>query len=223
VWVVSGVAAGFVAAAHRGALAAGGRTIAVLGTGIDVVYPPWNRGLAADVARSGALVSELPCGALPMAHHFPRRNRLISGLSLGVVVVEAAEESGSLVTARWALEQNREVFAVPGPAGAPGHRGPHRLIREGATLVERAEDVLAAVAPQVAARLASARDRLATDALGAAERRVLEAIGPAPRHVDEVIRHLAVPPAAALETLLALELRGLVDHLPGQRYRRKAA
>src|SRR5581483_10914948 len=125
--VVSGLAAGIDAAAHRAALDAGGRTIAVLGTGIDVIYPSWHRELTATIAARGALVSELPCGAPPRAFHFPRRNRLISGMTLATVVVEAAERSGSLITARCALEQGREVFAVPGPADAASHRGSHRL------------------------------------------------------------------------------------------------
>src|SRR3989442_9097210 len=145
--VVSGLAAGIDAAAHRGALAAGGRTVAVLGTGIDRVYPSWHASLAAEVASQGALVTEFACGTPPRAFHFPRRNRLISGLSLGTVVVEAAEESGSLITAHCALEQNRAVFAVPGPAGVAAHRGPHRLIRAGATLVTCVEEILEEVAP----------------------------------------------------------------------------
>jgi DNA processing protein len=221
--VVSGLAAGIDGAAHRAALAAGGRTIAVLGTGVDVVYPTWHRELAENVARQGALVSELPCGAPALAYHFPKRNRLISGLSLGTIVVEAAERSGSLITAHTALEQGREVFAVPGPARGAGHRGPHRLIRQGATLVTSPEEVLEALAPALAGRLAAARAAAAQATLTASERRILDALEGGDRHVDEVIRRAALGPGAALEILLALELRGLVHQLPGKRFRRQAA
>src|SRR5438046_6728900 len=139
VTVVSGLATGIDGAAHRAALAAGGRTVAVFGTGIDRVYPSWHRGLAAAIAARGGLVREFPCGAPRLQFHFPRRNRIISGLTRGTVVVEAAEQSGSLITARCALEQDRDLFAVPGPAGVPGHRGPNGLIRQGARLVTCAE------------------------------------------------------------------------------------
>jgi DNA processing protein len=223
VTVVSGLAAGIDAAAHQAALDAGGRTIAVLGTGIDQVYPPWHRRLRGAVAARGALLTELPCGTPPLAHHFPRRNRLISGLACGVVVVEAAERSGSLITARCALEQGREVLAVPGPVGIAAHHGPHQLIRGGATLVTSAEDVLAEIAPAAGARLAAARAAAEVASLTPVERLVLEAVGPDGRHVDEVIRRAAVAAAATLETLLALELRGLVRQLPGKRFRREAA
>lgn len=223
VTVVSGLAAGIDAAAHRGALEAGGRTIAVLGTGVDRVYPSWHRDLAARVARQGALVSEFPCGTPPVAFNFPRRNRVISGLSLATVVVEAAEESGSLITADRAGDQGRLVLAMPGPADVPSHRGPHRLIREGATLVTGAEDVLEAVAPQCADRLRTARAAAAAATLTEVERRVLALMGGEGRHVDDLIRRADLPPGCALETLLALELRGLVAQLPGKRFRRLAA
>jgi DNA processing protein len=221
--VVSGLAAGIDGAAHRGALAANGRTIAVLGTGVDRVYPSWHRDLAAAIAARGALVSEFPCGAPPLPYHFPRRNRVIAGLSAGVVVVEAAEDSGSLITVFHALEQGREVFAVPGPAGHPLQRGAHRLIRQGARLVTSADEVLEEIAPALIDRAAHARRAAAEAGLTAEERRVLEAVGPDGGLVDDVIRRAAVPAAAALETLLALELRGLVDQLPGKRFRRRAA
>src|SRR5437773_1984838 len=126
--------AGVDAAAHHAALAAGGRTVAVLGTGIDRVYPKWHRELARAIAGQGALVSEFPCGSPPLQFHFPRRNRIISGLTRGTIVVEAADDSGSLITAGHALEQDRQVFAVPGPAGVPAHCGPNRLIQQGAKL-----------------------------------------------------------------------------------------
>jgi DNA processing protein len=221
--VVSGLAAGIDAAAHHGALAGGGRTVAVLATGVDRVYPPWHRELADQVAAAGALVSEFACGTPPLQFHFPRRNRIISGLALGTVVVEAAERSGSLITARYALEQGREVFAVPGPVGVPLHGGQHRLIQQGARLVTGVEDVLDELAPALVDRLRQARAALAEAALSAEERRVLDALGDAGRHVDDVIRTAGLTPGAALETLLALELRGLVRQSPGKRFERCAA
>jgi DNA processing protein len=221
--VVSGLAAGIDGAAHRAALAASGRTIAVLGTGIDVVYPSWHAELAAAVAGSGALVTEFACGAEPLPYHFPRRNRIISGLSLGTIVVEAAEQSGSLITAAFALEQNRQVFAVPGPVGAVRQQGPHRLIQQGAKLVTKVEDVVEEIAPQLLSRLTARRVADQSASVSTEERRVLEVLGADGRHVDELIRALGVPPATALETLLALELRGIVRQLPGKRFSRLAA
>ena len=223
VTVVSGLAAGIDAGAHRGALSAGGRTVAVFGTGIDRVYPRWHRELAGGIAGQGALVSEFPCGTPPRQFHFPRRNRIISGLTRGTIVVEAAEDSGSLITAGCALEQNRDLFAVPGSAGVPAHRGSNRLIQQGARLVTRAEDVLEELWPELLPRLAARRTAAAEAALSAPERDILAALGPEERHVDDVIRRAAVAPGAALETLLALELRGLVCQLPGKRFCRRAA
>jgi len=221
--VVSGLAAGIDAAAHQGALAGGGRTVAVLATGIDRVYPPWHRELAQQVAASGALVSEFACGSPPLQFHFPRRNRIISGLALGTVVVEAAERSGSLITARYALEQGRDVFAVPGPVGVPLHRGPHRLIQQGARLVTGVEDVLEELAPALIERVRTARAAVAVATLSADERRVLDALGDTGHQIDDVIRTAGLAPGAALETLLALELRGLVRQSPGKRFERCAA
>lgn len=221
--VVSGLAAGIDAAAHRGALAGGGRTVAVLGTGIDLVYPTWHRPLSRQVAGQGALVSELPCGAPAMPHHFPKRNRLVSGLTLGTVVVEAAERSGSLGTARLALEQDREVFAVPGQIGVAGHVGCHRLIQEGAQLVTGAADVLAVLAPALVPQMEAARAATALAELDPSERAVLAAVEPEPAHVDGVIRATGLGPQAALETLLALEIRGLVEQRPGMRFARRWA
>jgi len=168
-------------------------------------------------------VSEFPCGSPPLQFHFPRRNRIISGLTRGTIVVEAADDSGSLITARHALEQDRQVFAVPGPVGVAAHRGPNRLIQQGAMLVMRAEDVVEELWPELLPRLAARRVAAAEAVLSAPERQILAAIGPEGRHVDDVIRQAAVPPGAALETLLALELRGLVCQLPGKRFRRRAA
>jgi len=221
--VVSGLAAGIDAAAHQGALAGGGRTVAVLATGVDRVYPTWHRELAQQVAASGALVSEFACGTPPLQFHFPRRNRIISGLAIGTIVVEAAERSGSLITARYALEQGRDVFAVPGPVGVPLHHGPHRLIQQGARLVTCVEDVLDELAPALIERVRTARAALAVATLSPEERRVLDALGDTGRHVDDVIRTAGLTPGAALETLLALELRGLVRQSPGKRFERCAA
>lgn len=163
--VVSGLARGIDGAAHRGALDAGGRTVAVLGCGIDVAYPPEHRGLADTIIeRRGAILSELPLGTAPLPENFPSRNRILSGLSLGVVIVEAAEKSGSLITARMALEQDRQVFAVPGSPLSGKTRGSNRLLREGAVLVECVEDVIEDLAPQMAAKATSLSGRAASAA-----------------------------------------------------------
>jgi DNA processing protein len=215
--VVSGLAQGIDAAAHRGALAAGGLTVAVLATGVDGVYPRWHGALARDVAAAGALVSEFPCGTAPLPHRFPRRNRVISGLALGTLVVEAAARSGSLITARYALEQGREVLAVPGPVGVALHVGANQLIQQGAALVGRVEDVLDVVAPQL--RAAFAPPLRAAAGLTPLEARVLAALEPGDAHVDDVIRRTDLAPGAALETLLALELRGVVEQQAGMRFR----
>jgi DNA processing protein len=146
--IVSGMARGIDSHAHWGALSGGGRTIAVLGSGVDMVYPPENRNLYERIIGQGAVVSEFPMGSPPEGGHFPKRNRIISGLSIGVVVVQAGMESGSLITANYALEQGREVFAVPGNVGSDSSRGTHQLIKDGAKLVESSEDILEEVLPQ---------------------------------------------------------------------------
>lgn len=148
--VVSGLARGIDAAAHRGAISGHGRTMAVLGCGLDIIYPPENVRLYEAIPNQGALVSEYPFGARPQKHNFPARNRIISGISYGVVVVEAGEKSGSLITARFALEQGREVFAVPGAIDSAGSRGTHKLIRDGARLIESAREIIAEISPQIA-------------------------------------------------------------------------
>lgn len=147
--IISGLARGIDSVAHRAALQAGGRTIAVLGSGLDRIYPPEHAALAEAIARQGAVLSEFPPATEALPRHFPQRNRLISGLSLGVIVVEATERSGSLITAEWAAEQNRLVFAVPGNVLSASFRGTHQLIRDGAILIERAQDVLEALEPQL--------------------------------------------------------------------------
>ena len=224
VTVVSGLAAGIDAAGHRGALEAGGRTLAVMATGVDGVYPAWHRDLARDVAARGALVTEFACGTSPRHFHFPQRNRIISGLVMGTVVVEAAERSGSLITAQFAMEQGREVFAVPGPVGTPSHRGCHRLIQQGAMLVTSIDDILDTVAPALRARVEAARAACAQADLTATERQLLDAIGDEGAHVDQIASQSGAVTGVVLETLLALELLGLVEQRPGMRFvRRRAA
>ncbi|MGE5153433.1 MAG: DNA-processing protein DprA [Bdellovibrio bacteriovorus] len=226
--VTSGLAAGVDGAAHQGALEAG-RTIAVLGTGPDQVYPGSHRDLARRIAATGALVSEYPPGEGPRARNFPRRNRLISGLSLGTLVTEAALQSGSLITARHALEQGREVFAVPGSVRNPLARGCHALIREGARLVEDAEQVLAELAPLlrglVAAPPAAGPEATATlptpeagSRLDADYQRLLAAMGFDAIALDELVHTTGLPVQDLSSMLLVLELEGHVSSAPGGRY-----
>lgn len=212
VHVVSGLARGIDAAAHESALLADGGTSAVLGCGIDVVYPAEHLALFERIAERGCVLSEFPLGTPPLKHHFPRRNRILSGLSLGVVVVEADLGSGAMGTAQWACEQGREVFAVPGPIDYPGSRGPHRLIRDGATLVESAADVVEAF-PGFAAGSAwrgARREASAPERFSDEERALLSALETDPKHIDELLRFCHIPPAVALPLLLDLEMRGIV-------------
>jgi DNA processing protein len=221
VTVVSGLAIGIDAAAHRGALAVGGRTIGVLACGIDRVYPARHRALAREVAEAGAIVSELRIGTLPEPYQFPRRNRLVSGLSLGVVVVEASERSGSLITARLALEQGRDVMAVPGEIGIERTRGVHRLLRQGATLVESAGDVLESALPW---RVPSPRprdDAVGTHELSVDAARLLGAFESVTEPVDRLIERSGLSAARALEILLDLELDGRVHRYPGMRFSKR--
>ncbi len=217
--VVSGLARGIDAAAHEGALPHA--TAAVVAGGVDVVYPRENAALYQAIARQGAVVAELPPGTEPQASHFPRRNRLISGLSLGIVVVEAAARSGSLITARRALDQGREVFAVPGSPLDPRAKGPNRLIRDGAVLAEGAGDVLEALSDLLRRPLAEpatpppAAAPAPPDADDDARRDVLEALGPVPVSVDELIRQCQLSPAVASTVLLELELAGRLERHPG--------
>jgi len=220
--VVSGLARGIDAAAHHGALATG--TAAVLAGGIDQVYPEENRALHEQIAERGVLVAEMPVGTEPQARHFPRRNRIISGMSLGVLVVEAAARSGSLITARFALEQGRDVFAVPGSPLDPRCRGTNDLIRNGATLVESAEDVLRELAPNLAASAAERRpDRFAAappegarDAETARARGLVnDLLSPHPVPVDELVRQCQLPPALVAAVLLEFELAGRLERHPG--------
>jgi DNA processing protein len=218
--VVSGMARGIDGAAHEGALQAGGRTIAVLGSGVEQIYPPEHERLYRRMIESGAVISELPVGTRPAAFNFPARNRLISGLSLGVVVVEATERSGSLITAAAALEQGREVFAVPGEAGASRSRGTHRLIRQGAKLVETVDDILEEIAPQLVGRHggADAPARSLPPNANANARNVFALLQDNALQVDQVIERSGLPPAEVLEILLDLELQGFIRQTPGKIY-----
>jgi DNA processing protein len=213
--IVSGLALGIDTAAHGGGLASRSSTIAVTGTGLDIVYPARNRELAHRIADSGLLLSELPLGTAPASHNFPRRNRLISGLSLGVLVVEAALQSGSLTTARFALEQGREVFAIPGSIHSTLSRGCHALIKQGAKLVESAADVLDEL------RLpASAPARAHPTPPG--EDPVLAALGYDPTDIEILASRCGLPLESVAARLLELELDGSVASLPGGRYQRIA-
>lgn len=211
VTVVSGLARGIDAAAHAGALAAGGATIAVLGTGIDVPYPREHAGLYRQILAAGAIVSELPPGTGPQAHQFPERNRIISGLSLAVVVVEAGEQSGALITADTALEQGREVLAVPGPITSAVSRGPLRLIQQGAALVTSAADILAAIGRSPAAQPA----RPAPPELTPEEGQILAWLGDGPRTPDELADGTGLGAAVVVASLTLLEVKGLVRLLAG--------
>ncbi|HLO27307.1 MAG TPA: DNA-processing protein DprA [Geobacteraceae bacterium] len=212
--VVSGMARGIDTAAHRGALGAGGRSIGVLGCGIDVSYPPENRKLFDEMAAKGALVSEFPMGTLPLAENFPRRNRIISGISRGVLVVEAAENSGSLITAQFALEQGREVFAIPGNINCISSRGANRLIKEGAKLVENMDDILDEL-PDRPGRNGHAS--AAPDfGLTPQEAALYMLLAESPLHIDEIIIKSALTVGEVSATLLRLELKGAVMQLPGK-------
>ena len=223
--VVSGLARGIDHAAHKGALATG--TVAVVAGGIDVIYPPENKALYEEIMARGALVSEMPLGMAPLPRHFPRRNRLISGLARGVVVVEAAERSGSLITANYALEQGREIFAVPGSPLDPRAKGSNRLIRDGAMLTESADDVLSTLRPMLGRSFGEPEPRATSvaplddkDLEREADRvraAVEEKLGPAPVEADELIRQCEAPAAAVLTVLLELELAGRVQRHPANR------
>ncbi len=219
VTIVSGFARGIDTAAHRGAMAAGGRTIAVLGAGADVVYPPENRKLVGTVLERGALVSQFPMGTPALPGHFPVRNRTIAGLTLGTIVVEAGERSGALITAGYAGELGREVFAVPGPITSEMSRGTNRLIQDGAKLVQGWEDVVAEL-PETWRRCLKERavTPASAPALEADEGQLLALVGSEPVHIDRLIGQSGVSSGRTAALLLALELKGWVRQLPGQRY-----
>ncbi|MCA9271067.1 MAG: DNA-processing protein DprA, partial [Planctomycetales bacterium] len=225
--IVSGLARGIDAAAHRGALDAGGRTIAVLASGVLSIYPPEHDGLANEVASSGAVVSEHPPLAKPLAGTFPQRNRIITGLCLGVIVVEATQRSGALISARHAMEQNREVFAVPGRIDQRTSQGCHRLIRDGARLVESVDDVLEELGPLAEAAVVGEGDSQRTLRhpaelkLNDQERKVLDAIELAPTSIDRVAESSGLPIGRVLSTISVLEVRKLVARVSGSQVQRR--
>ncbi len=217
VCVVSGLARGIDGAAHRAALDAGGRTVAVLGCGVDVVYPPEHSAMAGEIAKRGAVVSEFSPGTPPLPGHFPRRNRIVSGLALGVVVVEGAEDSGALITVDYALEQGREVFAVPGSVFSSKSRAPHALLRQGARIVESAADILdelglptpgEAAEDPVGLRVKTGRE--------GPENRILSLLEEGPMQLDELVDACEMPAATLAALVTVLELKGMVRALPGQ-------
>lgn len=229
--VVSGMAAGIDAAAHRGALSAGGTTIAVLGSGLAVIYPPENRSLYHDIAEAGAVVSELPVLEPPRAYHFPARNRIISGMTMGTVVVEAAAKSGSLITARLAAEQGRDVFAVPGSIRSCKSIGTHGLLKQGAMLVEKVDDILEEFSwagavgrgrgarssgPGNAARMTGGQARDASPELTQAQTDVYYLLEPYPVHVDVLAEKGGMEAGRLLMVLSQLELMGLAVQTPGK-------
>jgi DNA processing protein len=225
VTVVSGLARGVDTAAHRAALQAGGRTIAVLGNGLDQVYPIENAGLARQIVErdAGAIVSEFAPGVPPDAVNFPRRNRIISGLSIGTVIVEAGDKSGALITADFALEQGREVFAVPGPIFSPMSAGANELLKQGATPITSAQDILNSLSSSLNTQhSASSTEPLARHVpeLGPQETIVWHALGSEPRHVDELARGQAIGPGEVLAALAMLELRGLARQVGPMLYTR---
>ncbi len=223
--VASGLARGVDASGHKGALMAKGRTLAVLGSGLAEIYPPEHLGMAEDIAKSGAVVSEFPMAMPPHKDNFPRRNRIISGLSLGVVVVEAAKNSGALITADFALEQGRELFAVPGQARAMTSFGTNALIRQGAKLVESADDIIEELGGVVKGHLKAAHKKegkpVLTAKLNGSEEKVFNATTEEPKSVDEIIEYAALAASEITGCLTRLELKGLVERLPGKLYVRK--
>jgi len=219
--IVSGMARGIDTAAHEGALMAHGKTIAVLGSGLERIYPRENETLFHRIAESGAVISEFPLSAEPEAHHFPMRNRVISGLSLGTVIVEATLRSGSLITARLAAEQNREVFAVPGSINSFKSTGTHTLIKQGAKLVEQAGDIMDEISHWIDHSVSEDNSTLDVNTapkppLSPLETSVLQALEHYPLHIDDLTRKLGMAPSDLSSTLLRLELKGVVQQDPGK-------
>ena len=218
--IASGMAVGIDSAAHEGALMGKGNTIAVLGSGLERVYPEQNRKLFHQIAQNGAVISEFPLKTEPDAHNFPRRNRIISGMSLGTVVVEATKRSGSLITARLAAEQNRDVFAVPGSIQSFKSTGTHTLIKQGAKLVEHAQDIMDELSHMIKTpveknKSADNKTKIISQ-LSPDERLVFESIEPYPVHIDDIARKLSIEAGRLSSILLQLELKGIVQQSPGK-------
>lgn len=218
VTIVSGLARGIDGAAHRGALRAGGRTLAVLATGLSSIYPPEHEPLARQVADNGGLITEMPLDQKPIAGLFPQRNRIISGLSAAVLIVEASRKSGALHTARHALEQGREVMVVPGPIDSAASEGCHDLIRDGATLVRNADDILSAIGPLTQPVAVNEKQEVHSPRellLNEVEREVLNLVSNEAQHLDEILRSADLDPSRVLSTLTVLEMKRFVRRLPG--------
>ncbi|MBW7884826.1 MAG: DNA-protecting protein DprA [Caldilineaceae bacterium] len=215
VTIVSGLALGIDTVAHRAAVEAGGRTIAVLGSGVDQIYPPQNRGLANTVTQQGALISEYALGTRPEANNFPPRNRIISGLSRGVIIVEAGERSGALITAKFAVEQGRELFAVPGSILHPGSTGCNTLIQQGATPLLSVDEVIEQLN---LVRVVEQRDARATVPATAEEAQLLASLSSNPCHVDDLVRSSSMSSAQVMSLLAMLELKGLVRQVAAMTY-----
>ena len=217
--VVSGMARGIDSAAHKGALSVGGETIAVLGCGLGTVYPAENMRLFERIQKKGAVISEFPFLAPPEAHHFPARNRIISGLSVGTVIVEATHKSGSLITAKLAAEQGREVFAVPGSITSFKSTGTHSLIKQGAKLVEQANDIIDELNLDYPTAEVTSIQKLEV-VMTPEEERVFHGLSPYPTHIDDLVRKLALPAGELSSLLLHLELKGLANQSPGKLFSR---
>jgi DNA processing protein len=218
--VVSGMARGIDTVSHKGALKSGGRTIAVLGSGIDVPYPSSNRGLMNTIADNGAVISEFPLGSQPLREHFPRRNRIVSALSLGVIVIEATIDSGSLITVGYALDQGKEVFAVPGNINSINSKGTNDLIKKGARLIESAEDVIEELRPQIRGILREEKnssEKLLSE-LSEDEKKLFSFLNSDPKHIDLIIREMEVSTGKVLSILLNLELKGIIRQSEGNFY-----
>jgi len=213
--IVSGLARGIDSVAHRAALDAGGKTVAVFGSGLDIVYPGENAKLAQAIMEHGALVSEYPLGVKPRAENFPLRNRIMSGLSLGVLVVEAGERSGALITAHQAVEQNREVFAIPGSILSPASQGTNRLIQEGAKLVRNYTDILQELNLTIVVQQAEIKEFSPADEVESA---ILKQLSSEPNHIDEICRRSGLPMPEVSSTLAMLELKGIARQVGNMNY-----
>jgi len=225
VTVVSGMARGIDSAAHRGALTAQGRTIAILGSGLDIIYPPENKKLFTDIIQYGAVVSEFPLGTPPRSSNFPARNRIISGISYGVVIVEAGEKSGSLITARLALEQGREVFAVPGSIDSTGSRGTNKLIKQGAKLIENTDDILEEILPQIERTTSEETPYISPgeevsakrcESLNDIEQQIVDLISQKRIHIDDLISSTGLASGNILSAVTTMELKGIIQQHAGK-------